>query len=140
MIKIVDFAEYQGEIVAMMGAMLHLEPQPVDIPIGRYIQLQELGYLLPFLWLEGETVKGVALLFKSHSLRNNAIYHVSTDVLWVKPEHRGNSGEFIDGIRQTLKEMGVNYWMVSSRDSHPITHFLEKNNFSPLERVYFCEI
>ena len=140
MIKQVEFATYQDAIVSMMMAMLHLEPQPVEIPIDRYIELDELGVLKPFAWFEGDTIKGVALLFVSPSLRNPAIIDASTDVIWVKPEHRGNSSEFIDGIRTQLKAMGVKYWYISSRDSSPIDRFLTKNNFEPLERLYFCEV
>lgn len=140
MIKQVEFATYQDAIVSMMMAMLHLEPQPVEIPIDRYIELDELGVLKPFAWFEGDTIKGVALLFVSPSLRNPAIIDASTDVIWVKPEHRGNSSEFIDGIRTQLKAMGVKYWYISSRDTAPIDRFLTKNNFKPLERLYFCEV
>ena len=140
MIKQVEFATYQDAIVSMMMAMLHLEPQPVEIPIDRYIELDELGVLKPFAWFEGDTIKGVALLFVSPSLRNPAIIDASTDVIWVKPEHRGNSSEFIDGIRAQLKAMGVKYWYISSRDTAPIDRFLTKNNFEPLERLYFCEV
>ena len=140
MIKQVEFATYQDAIVSMMMAMLHLEPQPVEIPIDRYIELDELGVLKPFAWFEGDTIKGVALLFVSPSLRNPAIIDASTDVIWVKPEYRGNSSEFIDGIRAQLKAMGVKYWYISSRDTAPIDRFLTKNNFEPLERLYFCEV
>ena len=140
MIKQVEFATYQDAIVSMMIAMLHLEPQPVEIPIDRYIELDELGVLKPFAWFEGDTIKGVALLFVSPSLRNPAIIDASTDVIWVKPEYRGNSSEFVNGIRTQLKAMGVKYWYISSRDSSPIDRFLTKNNFEPLERLYFCEV
>ena len=140
MIKQVKFADYQHEITAMMMSMLHLEPQTVDIPIDRYIELDDMGVVKPFIWLDGDTVKGVALLFVSPSLRNQAIVDASTDVIWVKPEHRGNSSTFIDGIRAQLKTMGVDYWYISSRDTAPIDGFLTKNNFEPLERLYFCEV
>lgn len=140
MIKQIKFADYQREITAMMMAMLHLEPQTVDIPVERYIELDDMGVLKPFAWFDGDTIKGIALLFVSPSLRNQAIVDASTDVIWVKPEHRGNSSEFIDGIRAQLKTMGVNYWYISSRDTAPIDGFLTKNNFKPLERLYFCEV
>lgn len=140
MIKQVSFEQYQDEIVSMMLDMTHLEPQEVQIPVARYIELDDMGILKPFLWFDTGMVKGVALLFVSPSLRNLTIVDVSTDVLWVKPEHRGNSQVFMDGIKCLLKEMGVNYWMVSSRDSHPIDDFLIKNDFDPLERVFYCEV
>lgn len=140
MIKQVKFADYQVEIKAMMMDMLHLEPQTVDIPIDRYRELDDMGVLKPFAWFDGDVIKGVALLFVSPSLRNQAIIDASTDVIWVKPEHRGNSSEFIDGIRARLKEIGVNNWYISSRDSHRIDGFLTKNNFKSLERLYFCEV
>lgn len=140
MIKQVSFEQYQDEIVSMMLDMTHLEPQEVQIPVARYIELDDMGILKPFLWFDAGMVKGVALLFVSPSLRNLTIVDVSTDVLWVKPEHRGNSQVFMDGIKCLLKEMGVNYWMVSSRDSHPIDDFLIKNDFDPLERVFYCEV
>ena len=140
MIKQVSFADHKDAIVSMMMAMLHLEPQTVDIPVSRYIELDEMGVLKPFAWFDGETIKGIALLFVSPSLRNQAIVDASTDVIWVKPEYRGNSSEFIDGIRAQLKAMGVNYWYISSRDTAPIDGFLTKNNFKPLERLYFCEV
>ena len=140
MIKQIKFADYQREIIVMMLDMLHLEPQTVDIPVARYIELDEMGVLKPFAWFDGETIKGIALLFVSPSLRNQSIVDASTDVIWVKPEYRGNSSEFIDGIRAQLKAMGVNYWYISSRDTAPIDGFLTKNNFKPLERLYFCEV
>lgn len=140
MIKQVKFADYQHEITSMMMNMLHLEPQTVDIPVARYIELDEMGVLKPFMWFDGDIAKGVALLFISPSLRNQSIVDASTDVIWVKPEYRGNSKFFIDGIRYRLKRMGVKYWYVSSRDNAPISGFLEKNNFRPLERLYFCEV
>ena len=140
MIKQVKFADYQHEITSMMMAMLHLEPQTVDIPVLRYIELDDMGVLKPFAWFDGDTIKGIALLFVSPSLRNQAIVDASTDVIWVKPEYRGNSSEFIDGIRAQLKAMGVNYWYISSRDTAPIDGFLTKNNFKSLERLYFCEV
>lgn len=140
MIKRIDFADYQHEITDMMLDMLHLEPQTVDIPVARYIELDEMGVLKPFAWFDGETIKGIALLFVSPSLRNQAIVDASTDVIWVTPEYRGNSSEFIDGIRAQLKAMGVNYWYISSRNTAPIDGFLTKNNFKPLERLYFCEV
>ena len=140
MIKQVKFADYQDEITAMMMDMLHLEPQTVDIPVARYLELDEMGVLKPFAWFDGDTIKGIALLFVSPSLRNQAIVDASTDVIWVTPEYRGNSSEFIDGIRAQLKAMGVNYWYISSRDTAPIDGFLTKNNFKPLERLYFCEV
>jgi len=140
MIKQVKFADYQYEITDMMLDMLHLEPQTVDIPVARYIELDEMGVLKPFAWFDGETIKGIALLFVSPSLRNQSIVDASTDVIWVKPEYRGNSSEFIDGIRAQLKAMGVNYWYISSRNTAPIDGFLTKNNFKPLERLYFCEV
>lgn len=139
-IRQVSFAEYQGEITAMMLDMLHLEPQPVDIPVRRYIELDEMGVLKPFMWFDGDVAKGVALLFVSPSLRNQAIVDASTDVIWVKPEYRGNSHIFIEGIKEQLKQMGVDYWYISSRDSHPTDRFLTKNNFEPLERLYFCQL
>lgn len=140
MIKQVKFADYQAEITAMMMDMLHLEPQKVDIPVERYIELNEMGVLRPMLWFDGDTVKGVALLFISPSLRNPMIIDASTDVIWVKPEYRGNSSDFISGIKTYLSDIGVDYWYVSSRDNAPIEGFLEKNNFEPLERLYFCEV
>lgn len=140
MIRQVEFAEYQAEITAMMLQMLHLEPQKVVIPVDRYIELDEMGVLKPFIWFDGDIIKGVALLFVSLSLRNSAIVDASTDVIWVKPKYRGNSSEFIDGIKMQLKAMGVDYWYISSRDSAPIGEFLTKNNFEPLERLYFCEV
>ena len=139
-VAIVDFERHQGEITSMMMDMLHLEPQPVDIPVNRYIELQKMGVLAPFLWMDGETVKGVALIFISPSLRNPKVTDAGTDVLWVKPEHRGNSHEFIEGIKRHLVLLGVDYWMVSSRDSHPIANFLERNDFKPLEKVYYLEV
>ena len=123
-----------------MMDMLHLEPQTVDIPVQRYCELDDMGVLKPFVWCDGDTIKGVALLFVSPSLRNQSIIDASTDVLWVKLEHRGNSAYFIKGIKYRLKQMGVNYWYAASRDSAPIEGFLEKNNFRPLERLYFCEV
>lgn len=140
MIKQVKFADYQDEITAMMMDMLHLEPQTVDIPVARYLELDEMGVLKPFVWVDGAIIKAVALLFISPSLRNQAIVDASTDVIWVKPEYRGNSSEFIDGIKVQLKAMGVNYWYISSRDTAPIDGFLIKNNFKPLETVYFSEV
>ena len=140
MIKQVRFADHQDDIVSMMTDMLHLEPQKVVIPVERYIELDEMGYLKPFAWFDGDTIKGIALLFVSTSLRNQSIVDASTDVIWVKPEHRGNSSEFIDGIRSHLKDLGVNYWYISSRDNVPIDGFLTKNNFTCLEQVYFCEV
>lgn len=140
MIKQVKFADYQDEITAMMMDMLHLEPQKMVIPVERYCELCDMGVLKPFIWTAGDTVKAVALLFVSPSLRNQSIIDASTDVIWVKPEYRGNSREFIDGIRAQLKAIGVNYWYVSSRESHPIYGFLIKNNFKPLETVYFSEV
>ena len=139
-VKQVKFADYQAGITSMMMDMLHLEPQTVDIPVARYIELDDMGVLKPFIWLDGDTVKGIALLFVSASLRNQAIIDASTDVIWVTPEYRGNSSEFIDGIKSQLKAMGVDYWYISSRDSAPIDGFLTKNNFEPLERLYFCEV
>ena len=140
MIKQVKFADYQDEITAMMMDMLHLEPQTVDIPVARYLELDEMGVLKPFVWVDGAIIKAVALLFISPSLRNQSIIDASTDVIWVKPEYRGNSSEFIDGIRAQLKAMGVNYWYISSRNNAPIDSFLIKNNFKPLETVYFSEV
>lgn len=140
MIKQVKFAAYQDEITAMMMDMLHLEPQTVDIPVERYCELCDIGVLKPFIWTDNDIIKGVALLFISPSLRNQAVIDASTDVIWVKPEYRGNSNYFVQGIRYRLNRMGVNNWYVSSRDSHPIDGFLIKNNFTCLERVYFCEV
>lgn len=140
MIKQVRFADYQDEITSMMLDMLHLEPQTVDIPVERYCELCDMGVLKPFLWLDGSIVKAVALLFISPSLRNQSIVDASTDVLWVKPEYRGNSRYFINGIKYRLKRMGVSYWYAASRDTAPINRFLEKNNFKPFERLYFCEV
>ena len=140
MIKQVRFADYQDEITAMMMDMLHLEPQTVDIPVARYLELDEMGVLKPFVWVDGAIIKAVALLFISPSLRNQSTIDAATDVIWVKPEYRGNSKYFVIGIRRRLKLMGVNYWYVSSRESHPIYGFLIKNNFKPLETVYFSEV
>lgn len=140
MIKQVKFADYQTDITAMMMDMLHLEPQKVDIPIQYYINIDEAGVLKPMLWLDGDTIKGVALIFVSTSMRNEALLDAQTDVLWVKPEYRGNSSEFIDGIRSHLKKMGVNHWYAASRDSAPIEGFLERNHFKPLEKLYYCEV
>lgn len=140
MIQHVKFADYQDDITAMMLDMLHLEPQTVDIPVARYIELCDMGVLKPFVWFEGDTIKGVALLFVSPSLRNEAVIDAQTDVIWVKPEYRGNSSEFIDGIRLQLKALGVDYWYISSRDTAPIDTFLERNRFKPLEKLYYCEV
>lgn len=140
-VKVVDFSVYQDEIVAMMLQMLHLEPVPVDIDVSRYVELQKLGFLLPVLWFgDDDFVKGVALLFVSQSLRNSAVLHASTDVLFVKPCCRGGSSVFLDGIKSVLKDIGVDYFMVSSRDVVPIDRFLLGCGFSPLERVFFCEV
>lgn len=139
-IKQVRFVDYQDDIVGMMMQMLYLEPQVVQIPVNRYIELDEMGVLKPFLWFDGDAVKGVALLFVSPSLRNPSVIDAATDVLWVKPEHRGRSSEFVHAIKRQLRLLGVDYWTVSSRDSHPIIHFLEKNQFNSLERVYVCRL
>ena len=140
MIKQVKFADYQDEITSMMMDMLHLEPQTVDIPVQRYIELDEMGVLRPMLWFDGDTVKALAFLFVCPSLRNPMIVDAATDVLWIKPEYRGNGSEFIGGIKAYLSDIGVDYWYASSRDNAPIEGFLEKNNFEPLERLYFCEV
>lgn len=140
MVQQIAFIDYQAAITAMMMDMLHLEPQTVDIPIERYIELDEMGVLKPFIWKDGDIIKAVALIFVSQSLRNQAIVDASTDVMWVKPEYRGNSKYFINAIKCRLKRMGVKYWYVSSRDTAPIDGFLTKNNFKPLERLYFCEV
>lgn len=140
MIKQVKFSDHQDEITSMMMDMLHLEPQTVDIPITRYAELDDIGVLKSFAWFDGNTIKGIALLFVSPSLRNQLIIDASTDVIWVKPEHRGNSSDFVNGIREQLKQMGVDYWYISSRNNAPISGFLTKNNFKPLETVYFSEV
>lgn len=140
MIKCVNFAEYQDEIVGMMMDMIHLEPQPVDIPIQTYVQLQDMGILHPILWFDGDVIKGVALVCVGQSMRNAQIMDASTDVLWVKPDYRGNSDIFMAGIKEYLHSIGINYLMVSSRECVPIDKFLLKNNFKPLERVFYCEI
>lgn len=140
MIKLVRFADYQDDITSMMLEMLHLEPQPVNIPIERYIELDGMGIVKPFIWTDGAIIKAVAVLFISPSLRNGGLVDAATDVLWVKPEHRGNSSYFITGIKHQLKAMGVNYWYISSRNSHPIDNFLIKNEFKPLETLYFKEL
>ena len=140
MISQVSFADYQTAITSMMMDMLHLEPQTVNIPVERYIELDEMGVLKPFIWKDGDTIKAVALIFISPSLRNHAIVDASTDVIWVKPEYRGNSQYFIKAIKYRLKRMGVNNWYISSRDSHSIDGFLTKNGFKPLEKLYFCEV
>lgn len=141
MIKQVKFADYQDEITSMMMDMLHLEPQTVDIPVERYCELDDMGVLKPFIWTDSNnTIKAVALLFVSLSLRNHTVSVAQTDVIWVKPEHRGNSAYFIKGIKCRLKHIGVDYWYISSRDTAPIDGFLTKNNFEPLERLYFCEV
>lgn len=139
-VKQVKFADYQHEIKLMMMDMLHLEPQKVDIPSQYYINIDDAGVLKPLLWLDGNVIKGVALIFVSTSMRNEAWLDAQTDVLWVKPEYRGNSSQFIDGIRSHLKEIGVNYWYAASRDSAPIDNFLIKNQFQPLERLFYCEV
>ena len=139
-VKQVKFADYQAEITAMMMDMLHLEPQPVEIPIQYYINIDEAGVLKPMLWFDGDVIKGVALIFVSTSMRNEALLDAQTDVLWVKPEYRGNSSEFIDDMRSHLKEIGVNFWYASSRISHPIDGFLERNQFKPIEKLYYCEV
>lgn len=136
----VKFADYQHEITVMMMDMLHLEPQKVDIPVQYYINIDEAGVLKPMLWFDGDAIKGVALIFVSTSMRNESLIDAQTDVLWVKPEHRGNSSEFIDGIRQHLKEIGVNHWYAASRIAAPIDGFLERNHFKPLEKLYYCEV
>lgn len=140
MIKQVKFADYQDEITSMILSMQHLEPQKLDVPVDRYCKLDDLGVLKPFAWFDGDTIKGIALLFVSPSLRNQSIINASTDVLWVKPEYRGNSAYFINSVKRQLKRMGVDYWYASSRESAPIDRFLEKNNFRPIERLYFCEV
>lgn len=140
MIKQVKFADYQHEITAMMMQMLHLEPQKVDIPIQYYINIDKAGVLKPMLWFDGDIIKGVALIFVSDSMRNESLIDAQTDVLWVKPEYRGNSSEFIDGIRQHLKGIGVNHWYAASRIAAPIDGFLERNQFKPLEKLYYCEV
>ena len=140
MVQQIAFVDYQAAITAMMMAMLHLEPQTVDIPVARYIELDEMGVLKPFIWKDGDIIKAVALIFVSQSLRNQSIIDASTDVIWVKPEYRGNSKYFINAIKYRLKRMGVKYWYISSRDTAPIDGFLTKNNFKSLERLYFCEV
>lgn len=140
MVQQIAFIDYQSAITSMMMEMLHLEPQTVEIPIERYIELDEMGVLKPFIWKDGDIIKAVALIFVSPSLRNQSTIDASTDVIWVKPEYRGNSKYFINAIKYRLKRMGVNGWYISSRDSHPIDGFLKKNNFTRLERVYFCEV
>lgn len=140
MIKSVKFAEYSAPITAMMRDMLHLEPLKLDIPIDRYTELCEMGVLKSFLWVEADAIKGVALIFVSPSLRNGALINASTDVIWVKPEHRGNSKYFIDAIGYRLKHIGVDYWYISSRDTAPIDGFLLKNSFKPLEQMYYKEV
>ena len=140
MVQQIAFIDYQAAITSMMMDMLHLEPQTVDIPVARYIELDEMGVLKPFIWKDGDIIKAVALIFVSPSLRNQSIVDASTDVIWVKPEYRGNSKYFINAIKYRLKAMGVKYWYISSRDTAPIDGFLTKNNFKPLERLYFCEV
>lgn len=139
-VKQVKFADYQAEITAMMTDMLHLEPQTVAIPVHYYINIDDAGVLKPMLWFDGDVIKGVALIFVSTSMRNESLLDAQTDVLWVKPEYRGNSSEFIDGIRSHLKEIGVNFWYASSRDAAPIDSFLTRNDFKPLERLFYCEV
>lgn len=139
MIKLVDFVEYQDEIMAMMMEMAHLEPYDLNIQADDYIKLQEMGVLLPFLWI-GDDIKGVALLFKSPSLRNPDIIDVSTDVIWVKPQYRFGSHVFINGIKKQLKKMDVDYWVVSSRVNAPIDGFLMALDFKPLERVFYQKL
>lgn len=140
MIKQVKFADYQHEITSMMMDMLHLEPQTVDIPVTRYCELDDMGVLKPVLWFDGDTVKAVALLFVSPSLRNQSIIDASTDVLWVKPEYRGASAEFTDGVKALLVELGCDYWYAASRNSNPISGYLEKNGFEPLETMYYQKL
>lgn len=140
MIKRVKFADHVDTITAMMTDMLHLEPVKVNIPVPRYIELCEADILHSYLWYEGSTVKGVALIMVSPSLRNGAIINAGTDVIWVKPEHRGNSKFFIKAIAYRLKHAGVNYWYVSSRHNAPIDSFWRANDFTPLEQLFYKEL
>ena len=136
----VKFADYQHEITSMMMNMLHLEPVDTVIPVQYYINIDEAGVLKPMLWIDGDIIKGVALIFVSTSMRNELLIDAQTDVLWVKPEYRGNSSEFITAIREHLKDIGVNHWYAASRIVAPIDGFLERNNFKPLEKLYYCEV
>lgn len=140
MIKLVKFADYVTEITGMMHQMEHLEPIDVDIPVRRYVELCDAGILKSFLWVDGHIVKGVALIFVSPSLRNSKHINASTDVIYVKAEHRGNSKYFADAIAYRLKRMDVKYWYVSSRDNAPIDAFLTKNNFKKLEQLFIKEL
>lgn len=138
--KQVKFKEHQDEIVAMMNDMLHLEPQIVNIPTDYYCKLESIGILKTFLLQDGAIIKGVILVCITPSLRNIAINVAQTDVLWVKPQYRGKSSEFISKVRQELANMGVNYWYVSSRLVAPIDRFLIKNQFEALETVFYQKI
>ena len=140
MIKQVRFADYVEPITQMMLANTGLEPVLLDIPVERYVQLDEMGVLKPILWFDGETIKGMALMMVSPSLRNPIVIDAQADVLYVKPAHRGQSSKFMNGIKALLKPMGVSMIIASSRDAEPIDRFLIKNNFKPLERLFYCEV
>ena len=140
MIKQVRFADYVEQITQMMLANTGIEPVEIDIPINRYVQLDQMGVLTPILWFDGETIKGMALMMVSPSLRNPKTIDAQADVIYVKPEHRGKSSVFMDGIKEVLRGLGVSLIYISSREAEPIDGFLIKNNFNPLERVFYCEV
>jgi GNAT superfamily N-acetyltransferase len=86
---------------------------------------------------DGELI-GYWPTFIAPGLHYGSTLTATMDILWIKPEHRGDgSGKVLfDCLKTELKRRGAKIWYAGSKNHKEIEWFLTMLGFEPVERYF----
>ncbi len=122
------------EEIAIFKDKMPLSPQ-----YELYYAREAIGELImPILRKDGEII-GYWPTFIAPGLHYRTTLTGTTDILWIKPEHRGDgSGKLMwDTLRTELKRRGVKIFYGGSKNHKQIEWFFKMLGFDPVE-TYFA--
>ncbi len=113
------------------------EHVPLDPDWEKAGQLEEMGMWRTYTSRtdDGELIGFICVVIQSllHSKNN---YHATTDVAFVKPEHRGRFKTLLDLAQEDLKEQGVKWFSFTLKSWDNRGDFLDIMGFKLHENVY----
>ena len=118
---------------------LFQDRMPLNIQFGVYADRNIKGELVVAIVREDGKVIGYWVTFVAPGLHYGSTLTATMDVLWIKPENRGDgSGRMLAAcLEKELKRRGVKVWWVGSKNHKEIEGFYEHLGFKH-EESYFA--
>lgn len=131
-------------VFKMLGEMAYIEVEETKLEEiltpdkELYLLLNETNSIRYYEVVYEHEIVGFASFFVNPSLHHRGKFNAVSDVVYVKPEHRGCGMDFINYIKDELKNEGVDMFSITFKTKHTSDKVVKKCNLSFPETTYHC--